>query len=84
MVREKKGCPETVLVPPATRVYEAHAEVTVFSAVELLLYLRGPDEAQAAALVTGFQRRCPVYGSLAVASGSIQVRHTNEPISSDP
>lgn len=66
------------------RAEQPHAEVTVFSAVELLLYLRGPDETQAAALVTGFQRRCPVYGSLAVASGSIQVRHRTEPASSDP
>lgn len=54
--------------------------VTVFSAVELLLRLRGPDEAQAADLVAGFQRRCPVYGSLAVASGRIEVRHVTEPI----
>lgn len=58
---------------------QPHPGVTVFSAVEIELRLRGPDEAQAAELVAGFQRRCPVYGSLAVASGGMEVRHTTAP-----
>jgi uncharacterized OsmC-like protein len=55
---------------------QPHAGVTVFSSVELEIALRGPTAEQAAALVAGFQRRCPVYGSLAVASGRIAVHHT--------
>ena len=57
---------------------QPHSHVTVFSAVNLLITVRGPDPAQAAALVAGFQRRCPVYGSLAVASGSVHVAHATE------
>ena len=57
---------------------QPHSDVTVFSAVNLLLTLRGPDRPQAAELVAGFQRRCPVYGSLAVASGTVEVRHVVE------
>jgi hypothetical protein len=49
--------------------------VTVFTEVELRLRLRGPSPAQAADLVAGFQRKCPVYGSLAVASGRVEVHH---------
>jgi len=58
---------------------QPHAGLTVFSAVELSIALRGPTAAQAAELVTAFQRRCPVYGSLAVASGHIVVHHRVEP-----
>jgi uncharacterized OsmC-like protein len=61
------------------RSEQPHAEVTVFSAVELMLHLYGPDAAQAAELVAGFQRRCPVYGSLAVASGRVHVEHATQP-----
>ena len=57
-----------------------HAQVTVFSAVDIRLHLYGPDDAQAAGLVAGFQRRCPVYGSLAIASGRIHVEHVTEPL----
>jgi hypothetical protein len=53
--------------------------VTVFTEVELTLRLHGPSPAQAEELVAGFQRRCPVYGSLAVTSGHIEVRHPTEP-----
>jgi uncharacterized OsmC-like protein len=58
---------------------QPHAGLTVFSDVELQIGLRGPSAAQAAELVAGFQRRCPVYGSLAVASGRIAVHHRVEP-----
>ncbi len=61
------------------RERQPRADVTVFTSVELDLRLRGPNPAQAAELVAGFQRRCPVYGSLAVASGKVEVRHTTEP-----
>lgn len=58
---------------------QPHAAVTVFSEVTLEIVLRGPTEPEAAGLVAGFQRRCPVYGSLAVASGRIAVHHRVEP-----
>lgn len=61
------------------RARQPRTDVTVFTAVELTLRLRGPDAAQAAGLVAGFQRRCPVYGSLAVASGSMEVRYETGP-----
>ena len=61
------------------RERQPRTDVTVFTSVELTLRLRGPDPEQAAELVAGFQRRCPVYGSLAVASGKIEVRHETEP-----
>ena len=61
------------------RTRQPRTDVTVFTEVELMLRLRGPDAAQAAELVAGFRRRCPVYGSLAVASGSIAVHHETEP-----
>ena len=60
---------------------QPHADVTVFSEVTLEIVLRGPTEEEAAGLVAGFQRRCPVYGSLAVASGTIAVHHRVEPAS---
>ena len=61
------------------RERQPHPGVTVFTEVELTLRLRGPSPAQAEELVAGFQRRCPVYGSLAVASGHLKVRHQTEP-----
>jgi len=61
------------------RERQPHAHVTVFTEVELRLRLRGPSPAQAADLVAGFQRKCPVYGSLAVASGRVEVHHETEP-----
>ena len=61
------------------REQQPRTDVTVFTSVELILRLRGPNPAQAAELVAGFQRRCPVYGSLAVASGHVEVRHETEP-----
>lgn len=63
---------------------QPHAGLTVFTAVDLEIVLRGPTPAQAAELVAGFQRRCPVYGSLAVASGRIAVHHRVEPGSVAP
>lgn len=61
------------------RERQPHAHVTVFTEVDLRLRLRGPSPAQAADLVAGFQRKCPVYGSLAVASGRVEVHHETEP-----
>jgi uncharacterized OsmC-like protein len=54
-------------------------DVTVFTAVRVSIRLVGPSEAQAAALVAGFQRRCPLYGSVAVASARLDVDYTTAP-----
>jgi putative redox protein len=62
------------------REQQPRDDVTVFTDVDLHLRLVGPSAEQAAALVAGFQRRCPVYGSLAVASARVTVRHETEPI----
>jgi uncharacterized OsmC-like protein len=59
---------------------QPRTDVTVFTDVRLDLRLVGPSDEQAAALVAGFQRRCPVYGSLAVASAHIAVHHATEPM----
>ena len=61
------------------RDLQPREDVTVFTDVDLHLRLVGPGAGQAAELVAGFQRRCPVYGSLAVASARITVRHETEP-----
>jgi hypothetical protein len=61
------------------RERQPHAGVTVFTEVELTLRLRGPSPAQAEELVAGFQRRCPVYSSLAVASSQEQVPEDSRP-----
>jgi len=58
---------------------QPHPSVTVFSAVAFFFRMRGPSTAEAAALVGGFQRRCPVFGSLAVASGRLDVNFVTEP-----
>ena len=60
------------------RTRQPRTDVTVFTEVGLTLRLRVPDAAQAAELVAGFQRRCPVYGSLAVASGKVEVLYETE------
>jgi uncharacterized OsmC-like protein len=63
------------------RSRQPREDVTVFTRVRLEARLTGPSEAQAAVLVAGFQRRCPLYGSLAVASVDLQVAFTTEPAS---
>lgn len=60
------------------RADQPHETVTVFTSVELLIRMAGPNREQGAALVAGFQRRCPVYGSLAIASGRLDVHHEIE------
>ena len=61
------------------REAQPRADVTVFTEVHLSIRLAGPSVAQAAALVAGFQRRCPLYGSVAVASAKVEVEHSTEP-----
>jgi len=63
---------------------QPRADVTVFTEVELWFRMQGPTAEQAAMLVAGFQRRCPVYGSLAVASGRTTVHVETEPAGLPP
>jgi uncharacterized OsmC-like protein len=61
------------------RANQPREDVTVFTLVQIDIRLRGPTEEQAGVLVSGFQRRCPLYGSLAVASSRMEVKFTTEP-----
>lgn len=64
------------------RERQPRSNATVFSDVAFSLNLHGPTAEQAADLVAGFQRRCPVYGSLAVASAHVEVHFTSLPVGS--
>ncbi|HJX29296.1 MAG TPA: OsmC family protein [Thermoanaerobaculia bacterium] len=55
------------------RSRQAREDVTLFNSVRIHLVLSGVDEAQAAALVKGFQRRCPLYGTVATATADVEV-----------
>lgn len=57
------------------RANQARPNVTTFNSVEIDLTLHGVSDDQAQALVTGFQGRCPLYGTLSVATPDIKVRH---------
>jgi len=53
-------------------------DVTLFTRVRLHLVLSGVDPAQAAVLVSGFQRRCPLYGTVAAATADLAVEYQVE------
>lgn len=46
-----------------------------YNAVTLDIVLTGVTEPQATELVQGFQRRCPIYGTIATATPDVTVRH---------
>lgn len=46
-----------------------------YNTVTLDIELSGVDEPQARQLVEGFQRRCPIYGTVATATPEVIVRH---------
>ena len=48
-------------------------DMTVFNRVRMTFTLAGVSEAQAAALVDGVARRCPLYGSVAASAGELAV-----------
>lgn len=54
------------------REQQPRADVTVFNLVQVDVTLHGPSPSQAETLVNGFQRRCPLYGSVAVASQKLE------------
>jgi hypothetical protein len=45
----------------------------LFTSVKLDIELHGPSRPQATTLVEGFQRRCPLYGTVAVATANLVV-----------
>ena len=55
------------------RSRQAHTDRTLYNTVTLDIVLYGVTEAQATELVTGFQRRCPIYGTVATATPEVIV-----------
>jgi uncharacterized OsmC-like protein len=51
------------------RSKQPRTDVTLFTQVTLSFTVRGADQATAEYLVAAFQRRCPIYGTIAVATG---------------
>lgn len=60
------------------RAHEVRDDVTVFSHVWVRFALRGVGDEVAAALVDAFKARCPLYGTVAVASANVEVTFTAE------
>jgi uncharacterized OsmC-like protein len=59
-------------------------DITLFNRVRLHLVLSGVDVEQAAVLVSGFQRRCPLYGTVAAATADLAVEYRVEALSETP
>jgi uncharacterized OsmC-like protein len=57
------------------RERQSRADRSHYNTVTLDIVLTGVTEAQAAELVQGFQRRCPIYGTVATATPEMIVRH---------
>lgn len=60
------------------RANQARPGVTTFNSVEIDVTLHGVNADQGKTLVSGFQARCPLYGTLSVATPSMTVRHTTK------
>jgi len=61
------------------RSNQARSDVTVFNSVRLRFTISGTDAARAQALVDGFRRRCPHYGTVSVAVPDTKVEVSVEP-----
>lgn len=61
------------------RSNQPRSDVTIFNSVRLRFIIGGTDAARAAALVEGFKRRCPLYGTVSVAIADVKVEVTVEP-----
>lgn len=48
-------------------------DMTVFNRIGMTFTIGGVSQAQAAALVDGVARRCPLYGSVAASAGELHV-----------
>jgi uncharacterized OsmC-like protein len=55
------------------RSNQPRSDVTVFNSVRLRFTIGGTDAARANALVDGFKRRCPLYGTVSVAIADVKV-----------
>jgi len=55
---------------------QARPDLTTFNTVQLNFTLWGVDKTQAAALVSGFQGRCPLYGTVAAATKDVRVDYS--------
>ena len=55
------------------RANQARADLTTFNSVRLDFTLWGVDKTQAAAVVDGFTKRCPLYGTVKAAVADVQV-----------
>ncbi|HTE43814.1 MAG TPA: OsmC family protein [Gemmatimonadaceae bacterium] len=58
------------------RANQRRDDVTTFNSVRLDFTLWGVDKNQAAAVVDGFKRRCPLYGTVASVTPDVQVNFT--------
>ncbi|HEY9228353.1 MAG TPA: hypothetical protein VIP11_16975, partial [Gemmatimonadaceae bacterium] len=58
------------------RANQARPGVTTFNSVRLNAVLWGVTPTQAAELVEGFKARCPLFGTLRVATPDVQVHFT--------
>src|SRR3954467_5255106 len=60
------------------RANQARPGVTTFNTVQVDVSLWGVSDAQAKQVVDGFKGRCPLYGTLSVATPDVKVRYTVE------
>ena len=63
------------IVGTVDRAKQARADVTTFNTVRVDFTLTGPSAAQGATLVNGFKGRCPLYGTVAVATPEVVVSY---------
>jgi uncharacterized OsmC-like protein len=52
---------------------QPRTDVTTFTLVRMDFTVGGTDQAGATALVDAFRRRCPIYGTIAVATARVEV-----------
>ena len=57
---------------------QPHGNITVFNSVRLRARLRGVTRVQAATLVEGFQRRCPIFGTISAGAVEVSVEYEVE------
>ena len=58
---------------------QARSDATTFNTVRLHFTLGGTDPARAEALVAGFKRRCPLFGTVSIAVADVKVDYSVEP-----
>lgn len=55
------------------RSKQAHEDVTLFNTIRMDFTFTGTDQASAETLVAGFRRRCPIFGTVFVATPEVIV-----------